>query len=51
MIKAVKEVGNTIKECKFLGVHPSLYYVAMDTPGFILEAMMVVLSYLLDNKA
>lgn len=51
MIQAVKEVASAIRESKPVDVQPDLYNTVMDQGGFSPEALMVTLSYLLDNKA
>ncbi|XBI60583.1 hypothetical protein VPH35_041498 [Triticum aestivum] len=51
MIEAVKEVATAIRESKSVEVHPELYSAVMEQIGLSLEALMVALSHLLDNKA
>ena len=52
MTEAVKEVATAISESKSVDVvHPKLYNAIMDQIGFSLEALMVALSHLLENKA
>ncbi|XBI02080.1 hypothetical protein VPH35_130703 [Triticum aestivum] len=50
MIEAVKEVTTAIRESKSVDVHPELYGAVMGQIDFSLEALMVVLSHLVDTK-
>ena len=50
MINTIKEVAFTIRESKPVDFHPSLYSAGMDQGCFSQEALMVALSYLLDNR-
>uniref|UniRef100_J3N7Q0 Uncharacterized protein n=1 Tax=Oryza brachyantha TaxID=4533 RepID=J3N7Q0_ORYBR len=48
---AINNVTTAIRETIPKVVHPELYHVVMDTPGFTQEALIVAFSHLLDNKA
>ncbi|KAI5001145.1 hypothetical protein ZWY2020_011104 [Hordeum vulgare] len=50
MTQAVKEVAIVIKESKIVDVHTDFYGTVMKQIGFSLEALMMALSHLLDNK-
>ncbi|KAE8810822.1 Histone-lysine N-methyltransferase SUVR5 [Hordeum vulgare] len=51
MTEVVKEVATAIRGSKSTDVHPHLYGAIMEQTGFSLEALMVALSHLLDNKS
>ncbi|KAJ1294164.1 hypothetical protein BS78_01G125000 [Paspalum vaginatum] len=47
----VNNVVDAIRETKVVEMHPDLYGVVMNIPGFTDEALLVAYSHLLDNKA
>ena len=51
MTDAVNNVANALRETGPAHVDADLYHAVMDMPGFIEEALIVVFSHLLDNKA
>ncbi|KAE8772266.1 Kelch-like protein 5 [Hordeum vulgare] len=51
MTEVVKEVATTIRESKSVDVHPQLYGAVMERIRLSLEALMVSLSHLMDNRA
>jgi hypothetical protein len=51
MIKAVESVGDALRIPQHNEVHADLYGCVMSYPGYIQEALMVALVYLLKNKA
>ena len=51
MTDAVNNVANALRETGLAHVDADLYHALMDMPGFSEEALIVVFSHLLDNKA
>jgi len=51
MIDAVNNVANALRETGPAHVDADLYHAVMDMPGFSEEALIVVFSHMLDNKA
>ena len=51
MTDVVNNVANALRETVPVHVDADLYHAVMDMPGFIEEALIVVFSHLLDNKA
>ena len=51
MTDAVNNVASTLRETRSAHVDPDLYLAVMGMPGFITEALIVVYTYLLENKA
>ena len=51
MTDAVNNVASTLRETRPAHVDPDLYLVVMEMPGFTTEALIVIYTYLLENKA
>jgi hypothetical protein len=51
MNTAIKDVAQAIRDNKPTNMHPAMYAVVMDIIGFTEEALMAVLSHLVDHKA